>query len=74
MPAASPLTPRENVILGLVGEGLSNKDIARRLGISLGTTKSHVHNLLGKLSVHRRTEAMTHLHGTRRGGIGAATG
>jgi DNA-binding NarL/FixJ family response regulator len=74
VPAASPLTPRENVILGLVGEGLSNKDIARRLGISLGTTKSHVHNLLGKLSVHRRTEAMTHLHGTRRGGIGAAPG
>ncbi len=71
VPPASPLTPRENVILGLVGEGLSNKDIARRLGISLGTTKSHVHNLLGKLSVHRRTEAMTRVHTARHGGNGA---
>lgn len=71
VPRASLLTPRENVILGLVGEGLSNKDIARRLGISLGTTKSHVHNLLAKLSVHRRTEAMTHPHAMRRGGIDA---
>ncbi|MGA3399300.1 MAG: response regulator transcription factor [Acetobacteraceae bacterium] len=70
-PPASSLTPRENVILGLVGEGLSNKDIARRLGISLGTTKSHVHNLLGKLSVHRRTEAMTHVHAARQDGIDA---
>lgn len=73
-PAASPtplLTPRENVILGLVGEGLSNKDIARRLGISLGTAKSHVHNLLGKLSVRRRTEAMTRIHTAQHGGIGA---
>jgi len=68
---ASPLTPRENEILGLVGEGLSNKDIARRLGISLGTTKSHVHNLLAKLSVPRRTAAMTRVHAARLGGIAA---
>jgi two-component system, NarL family, nitrate/nitrite response regulator NarL len=68
-PSAPPLTPRENEILILVGEGLSNKDIARRLGISLGTTKSHVHNLLGKLSVPRRTAVMTRMHATRSGGI-----
>jgi DNA-binding NarL/FixJ family response regulator len=64
-PATPPgphLTRREQEILVLVGEGLSNKDIARRLGISLGTTKSHVHNLLGKLSVPRRAEAMTRAH------------
>ncbi len=62
---AAPLTRRENEILHLVGEGLSNKDIARRLGISLGTTKTHVHNLLGKLSVPRRTEAITRVHAAR---------
>jgi DNA-binding NarL/FixJ family response regulator len=54
--AAPPLTRRECEILRLVCAGLSNKDIARRLSISVGTTKSHVHNLLGKLSVQRRAE------------------
>lgn len=53
-----PLTRREFEILRLICDGLSNKDIARRLSISVGTTKSHVHNLLGKLSVQRRAEAM----------------
>jgi FixJ family two-component response regulator len=46
-----------------VGAGLSNKDIARRLHISLGTTKSHVHNLLGKLSLQRRAEIMARMRG-----------
>lgn len=64
-PPSPPLTRRENEILRLVSEGLSNKDISRRLGISLGTTKSHVHNLLGKLSVPRRTEAMMRVQPTR---------
>jgi two-component system nitrate/nitrite response regulator NarL len=67
MPPAPPLTRRESEILHLVGEGLSNKDIARRLSISLGTTKSHVHNLLGKLSVLRRTEAIMRVHAARQG-------
>jgi len=67
MPREPPLTRRENEILHLVGEGLSNKDIARRLSISVGTTKSHVHNLLGKLSVLRRTEAMMRVHAARQG-------
>lgn len=58
---ASPLpslTRREHEILSLVRQGLSNKDIARRLRISLGTTKSHVHNLLSKLNLQRRAEVM----------------
>jgi ATP/maltotriose-dependent transcriptional regulator MalT len=50
------LTLREREVLKLVSAGLSNKDIARRLAISLGTTKSHVHNLLGKLNVSRRMD------------------
>jgi len=65
LPASQPsvLTCREQEIFRLVGAGLSNKDIARRLSISLGTTKSHVHNLLAKLSLQRRADVMAHLHG-----------
>ena len=64
MPEASPgaLTARELEILRLMGAGHSNKDIARQLGISLGTTTSHVHNVLGKMNLHRRAEAAARLH------------
>lgn len=51
-----PLTRREAEISRLMRQGLSNKDIARRLDISVGTTKSHVHNLLGKSGLRSRTE------------------
>ena len=57
------LTPREQQILGQIGQGLSNKEIARLLGISSATVKNHVHHLLDKLSVHRRTQAVAILHG-----------
>ncbi len=60
---AQPLTRREQEILRLVGAGLSNKDIARRLSISLGTTKTHVHNVLGKLHLQRRAEVMVRVGG-----------
>jgi two-component system nitrate/nitrite response regulator NarL len=60
----NPLTHREREVLRLVGAGLSNKDIARRLSISLGTTKSHVHNLLGKLSLQRRADVMARIGST----------
>ena len=62
-PVPLSLTRREQEIVRLIGCGLSNKDIARRLSISLGTTKSHVHNLLGKLGMHRRTEVMARADG-----------
>jgi len=55
---SAALTPREAEIFDLIGQGLSNKEIARRLDIGVGTTKSHVHNLLSKLSLHRRSEAI----------------
>ena len=67
-PLPTPLSRRELEISRMVAAGLSNKDIARRLGISLGTIKSHVHNLLGKLSLQRRAEVMTRMLG---GGTGA---
>ncbi len=51
------LTPRETDILILIEEGLSNKQIARRLNIGVSTVKNHVHSVLAKLHVSRRTEA-----------------
>lgn len=53
------LTPREREILGLVGEGLSNKAMARRLGISVHTVKSHLEALFNKLDATSRAEAVT---------------
>lgn len=51
------LTAREREILQLIERGLSNKEIARRLRIEVGTVKNHVHNLLQKLQVRGRGEA-----------------
>ena len=50
------LTPREREIAALIGDGLSNKQIARRLSIELATVKNHVHNMLRKLGVTRRDQ------------------
>lgn len=52
------LTVREREILALIDDGLSNKEIARKLSIEVRTVKNHVHNLLEKLRVHRRGEAV----------------
>ncbi|CAN5867619.1 response regulator transcription factor [soil metagenome] len=52
------LTPRELDILTLVGQGLSNKLIARALDITEGTVKTHVKNVLEKLDATSRTEAL----------------
>jgi len=51
------LTPREREVLQLVAQRLTNQDVADRLGIGLGTVKTHVHALLGKLGVRDRQEA-----------------
>jgi DNA-binding NarL/FixJ family response regulator len=52
---APALTPRERQIMRLVSEGLSNKEIARRLNIVDGTIKVHLHNIFQKLHVNNRT-------------------
>ena len=52
------LTPREREILGLIGEGLSNKAMARRLGISVHTVKFHMEALFLKLDATSRAEAV----------------
>jgi DNA-binding NarL/FixJ family response regulator len=51
------LTARETQIVALIDDGLSNKEIAARLHISLATVKNHIHNLLEKLNASRRSEA-----------------
>jgi DNA-binding NarL/FixJ family response regulator len=60
-PDAEPralLTPRELEVLGAIGEGLTNKAIARRLEISLHTVKFHIESLFRKLNARTRTEAL----------------
>jgi NarL family two-component system response regulator LiaR len=56
-PAGSPLSPREVDVLRLVADGLNNREIAARLGISLSTVKTHVQEILEKLSASDRTQA-----------------
>jgi two-component system, NarL family, nitrate/nitrite response regulator NarL len=51
------LTSRERGVLRLIDDGLSNKEIAQRLGIGVSTVKNHVHNILDKTSASRRAQA-----------------
>jgi two-component system nitrate/nitrite response regulator NarL len=55
---AEPLTPREVEVLQLVAEGLTNRRIGERLGISEHTAKFHVNAILGKLGAQSRSEAV----------------
>jgi two-component system, NarL family, response regulator YdfI len=58
-PSPAPaLTPREIEVLGMLAEGLGNKMIAARLGISDHTVKTHVAGVFGKLGVSTRAEAV----------------
>jgi DNA-binding NarL/FixJ family response regulator len=56
---AEQLTAREAEVLRLLAEGLGNKDIAEKLGISEQTIKFHIRSILGKLGAASRTEAVT---------------
>jgi two-component system nitrate/nitrite response regulator NarL len=60
------LTRRELEIAALVDQGLSNKEIARRLCIEVPTVKNHVHHILEKMGVHRRGEAAARIRGANR--------
>jgi DNA-binding NarL/FixJ family response regulator len=57
-PGPEPLTPREIQVIELLAEGLSNKTIATRLGISDQTVKFHVAAICGKLGAANRTDAV----------------
>jgi two-component system, NarL family, nitrate/nitrite response regulator NarL len=58
---AAALTVRESQVAELIAEGLSNKEIATRLCIEVATVKNHVHNILEKLGVNRRFDAVARL-------------
>jgi LuxR family maltose regulon positive regulatory protein len=57
-PVVEPLSEREVDVLLLIAEGLSNREIAQKLYLSVSTVKSHTYNIYGKLDVHSRTKAV----------------
>ena len=57
-PARPPLTDREHEILGWVARGKTNKEIARILGITPNTVRTHLEHVYEKLGVHTRTGAV----------------
>jgi DNA-binding NarL/FixJ family response regulator len=58
LPEPGPeLTPRENEVLALLADGMSNKEIAEELIISVKTVKTHVSNILQKLHLSNRNQA-----------------
>jgi DNA-binding NarL/FixJ family response regulator len=50
------MTMREREVIGLLSEGMSNKEIAQRIRVSTYTVKSHIHNIMEKLALHTRLE------------------
>lgn len=61
-----PLSPREEEVLALLAEGLTNTEIGARLHLSLGTVKTHIGGVLTKLGVRNRVEAAMWAHETGR--------
>jgi len=61
------LTTREREIVDLLGEGLSNKEIAQRLTVAVHTVKSHVHHVLEKLALRSRLEVVAFTNAAERG-------
>lgn len=57
------LSPRERQVAGLVADGLSNKEIAARLGLSLATVKDHVHHILDKTGLPNRAAVASAVRG-----------
>ncbi|MBU1238095.1 response regulator transcription factor [Myxococcota bacterium] len=66
-PVESPLTPREQEILTFIAKGLSNKEAAKVLSVSVATVRTHLEHIYAKLDVTNRTEAVT--EGIRKGFI-----
>lgn len=66
-PPGESLTPREVEVLGLIAQGCTNRMVAERLTLSVGTVRVHVQHILGKLGVADRTGAV--VRGMERGWI-----
>ncbi len=62
------MTKREREVIGLIGDGLSNKEIGQKLHVSNFTIKSHIHNIMEKLALHTRLEVANYSYsaGTRK--------
>lgn len=56
------MTKREKQVIELIADGFTNKEIAQKLHLSTYTVKSHVHNILEKLSLHTRVQIAKHAH------------
>ncbi|MBD2676714.1 MULTISPECIES: response regulator transcription factor [Nostoc] len=69
--ALAQLTPREQEVLQLIGQGLTNRDIAQQLFISEGTVKTHVTHLLNRLNLRNRAQLAIYAHSaaTQRGSL-----
>jgi DNA-binding CsgD family transcriptional regulator/tetratricopeptide (TPR) repeat protein len=65
--AGRELTRREREVAQLVGEGLTNREIAGRLVLSVRTVETHVDRVLGKLNFHSRSQLIAWVHSTRDG-------
>jgi DNA-binding NarL/FixJ family response regulator len=64
-----PLTAREREILELIASQLTNRDIATRLSIEIGTVKNHVHSILEKMSLESRHQAAAFVEAAHRSGL-----
>ncbi|WP_298457911.1 response regulator transcription factor [uncultured Cellulomonas sp.] len=62
---AGDLTPSERKVVDLIGEGMSNREIADRLGVSEKTVKNHVTAVLAKMGLQRRTQVTAWVAGRR---------
>jgi DNA-binding NarL/FixJ family response regulator len=58
------MTKRERQVIGLISDGMTNKEIAQTLHLSTYTVKSHVHNILEKLAMHTRVQIARYAHDT----------
>ena len=56
------MTKREREVIGLLGDGLTNKEIAQKIHVSTFTVKSHIHNIMEKLALHTRLEVANYAY------------
>ena len=68
------LTPSELRVLDLIGEGLSNREIAERLGVAEKTIKNHITSLLAKMGLQRRTQVAAWVAARKHSGLRAEPG